>query len=154
MKITLRPIDETNREAVVNLSVRKDQPFIANNQRSLEQAEETEDELPGVARPFAVYAEERPVGFAMFAFDEDCEDPDSRYWLWRFMIDQNEQGKGYGQAALAEIIRYFRENGADMILLSTKAENEAGLHLYHKFGFQETGGMNNDEIVLRLMLDP
>jgi diamine N-acetyltransferase len=154
MEITLQAIDETNREAVIGLSVREDQPFIANNQRSLEQAEETDDEMPGVARPFAVCADGRPVGFTMFAFDEEYEDPDSRYWLWRFMIDQNEQGKGYGQAAMAEIIRYFRENGADMILLSTKAENEAGLHLYHKFGFQETGGMNNDEIVLKLVLDP
>ena len=152
MKITLIPIDETNREAVTALSVREDQPFIANNQRSLEQAEETDEEMPGVARPFAVCADGRLVGFTMFAFDEEYEDPDSRYWLWRFMIDQNEQGKGYGQAALSAIIRYFRENGADMILLSTKPENELALHVYHKFGFRETGGMNNDEIVLRLML--
>ena len=152
MKITLQAIDETNREAVIGLSVRKNQPFIANNQRSLEQAEETDEELPGVARPFAVCADGRLVGFTMFAFDEEYEDPDSRYWLWRFMIDRNEQGKGYGQAALSEIIRYFRENGADMILLSTKPENERALHVYHKFGFRETGGMNNDEIVLRLML--
>ena len=35
------------------------------------------------------------------------EDEDDRYWLWRFMIDQHEQGKGYGQASLAEIIKYF-----------------------------------------------
>ena len=152
MEITLQAIDETNREAVIALSVREDQPFIANNQRSLEQAEETDEEMPGVARPFAVCADGRIIGFTMFAFDEEYEDPDSRYWLWRFMIDRNEQGKGYGQAALAEIIRYFRENGADMILLSTEPENELALHVYHKFGFRETGGMNNDEIVLRLML--
>ncbi len=29
----------------------------------------------------------------MFAFDEDYEDPDDRYWLWRFMIDEKLQGK-------------------------------------------------------------
>ena len=88
----------------------------------------------------------------MFAFEPEAEDEDDRYWLWRLMIDQNEQNKGYGQAALAEIIRYFKDKGADRILLSTEPENECGLHLYHKAGFAETGEMNGDEIVLRLDL--
>ncbi|MBO4339474.1 MAG: GNAT family N-acetyltransferase [Clostridiales bacterium] len=151
-EITLKPVDDTNRETVINLSVRDDQPFIATNLRSLEQAEEANAECPGLARPFAVYAGERIVGFTMFAFDEKYEDPNDRYWLWRFMIDKNEQGKGYGMAALKEIIRYFKDNGADMILLSTEPENERGLHLYHKLGFKETGEMNDGETVLKLML--
>ena len=72
--------------------------------------------------------------------------------IWRFMIDKNEQGKGYGQAALSEIIRYFKENGADMLYLSTEPENELGLHIYHKFGFRETGIFNEDEAVLMRMM--
>ena len=88
----------------------------------------------------------------MFAFDEDEDDADDRYWLWRFMIDQNEQGKGYGQAALAEIIRYFADNGADRVLLSTEPENECGVHIYHKAGFIETGVIDDSEAVMKLML--
>ena len=88
----------------------------------------------------------------MFAFEEDYEDPESRYWLWRFMIDRNYQGKGYGKAALTEIIKYFRENSANSITLSTEPENKTGLHIYHQFGFKETGAMNDDEIELRLVL--
>jgi diamine N-acetyltransferase len=152
MKITLKPVDETNREEILHLSVFNDQPFIATNKRSLEQAEETNKECPGVAGPFGIYADDRLVGFTMFAFDEEYEDPSDRYWLWRFMIDKNEQGKGYGKAALEEIIKYFRNNGADMILLSTEPENERALHVYHKYGFKETGEMNDDEIVLKLLL--
>ena len=68
------------------------------------------------------------------------------------MIDRNEQGKGYGQAALQEIIRYFRALGADRILLSTEPENECGLHVYHKAGFRETGCIDCGEAVLRLWL--
>ena len=45
MNISLRPIDETNREAVLALSVREDQPFVASNKRSLEQFAETEKNL-------------------------------------------------------------------------------------------------------------
>ena len=152
MKIKLIPINDDNREAVLALSVRKDQPFVASNQVSLRQAAETNAEHPGVARPFAIYAEDRLVGFCMFVFNPEDEDEDDRYWLWRFMIDQREQGKGYGQAALAEIIRYFKDNGADRLYLSTEPENEVGLHVYHKFGFRETGIIGDGEAVLMQML--
>ena len=152
MKIRLAPVTDDNREAVLALSVREDQPFVARNEVSLRQADETNAESPGVARPFAIYADEKLVGFCMFAFDPEAEDPDDRYWLWRFMIDKNEQGKGYGQAALSEIIRYFKENGADMLYLSTEPENELGLHIYHKFGFRETGVVNEGEAVLMRMM--
>ena len=152
MKIELRPVDDGNREAVLALSVREDQPFVAPNNVSLRQAEETNAEEPGVARPFAIYADGRPVGFTMFAFAPEAEDPEDRYWLWRFMIDKNEQGKGCGQAALAEIIRYFKKNGADRLYLSTEPENEPGLHVYRKFGFHETGIISDGEAVMMRML--
>ena len=152
MIIKLEPINDENREAVLALSVREDQPFVARNDVSLRQAAETNAEYPGVARPFAIYADDRLVGFCMFAFAPEAEIPEDRYWLWRFMIDKNEQGKGYGQAALQEIIRYFKENGADRLYLSTEPENERGLHIYHKAGFRETGAVSDDEAVLMRML--
>ena len=152
MKIILKPIDDTNREAVLKLTVREDQPFVAPNDVSLRQADEANAEDPGVARPFAIYADEKLVGFCMFAFDPEEENPDDRYWLWRFMIDKSEQGKGYGQAALAEIIKYFRDNGADQLWLSTEPENECGVHVYHKAGFKETGDIDDGEAVFALML--
>ncbi len=152
MKITLRPIDDTNREAVIALDVREDQPFVAPNDVSLRQFAETEEEAPGVARPFAIYADEELVGFCMVIFDPDDEDEEDRYYLWRFMIDKRYQGRGYGQAALDEIIRYFKENGADRLYLSTEPENELGLHVYHKAGFKETGVISDGEAVLMRML--
>ena len=145
MKISLVPIDDTNREAVIELSVREDQPFVAPNEYSLKQAEETNAKYPGVARPFAIHADGRLVGFCMFAFAPEAEDEDDRYWLWRFMIDKSEQGKGYGQAALTEIIKYFRDNGAGRLYLSTEPENAAGMHIYHKFGFRETGEIDEED---------
>ena len=152
MIIKLETINDNNREAVLALTVREDQPFVASNGYSLKEAEETNQEHPGTARPFAIYADDRLVGFCMFAFDPEDEDEDDRYWLWRFMIDKSEQGKGYGQAALQEIIKYFKENGADRLFLSTAPENELGLHLYHKAGFRETGIIDGGEAVLMRML--
>ncbi len=153
MIIKLEPVNEYNKDAVLALSVRKDQPFVATNEVSLREAAETNEENPGAARPFAIYADERLVGFCMFAVDPENDDENDRYYLWRFMIDKAEQGKGYGQAALAEIIRYFRALGADRILLSTEPENERGLHVYHKAGFRETGCIDCGEAVLRLWLE-
>ena len=122
--------------------------YIASNKKSLQEAKKN----PAVARPYAIYIDQRLVGFTMFAFDEGCEDPGGRYWLWRFMIDKNMQGKGFGSAALKEIIRYFKEHGADSIRLSTKESNVRALSLYHRFGFRENGEMNDEEIVLQLDL--
>ena len=90
MKINLIPVDDDNREAVLALSVREDQPFVAPNDVSLRQAEEANAEAPGTARPFAICADGKLVGFCMFAFSPEARDPEDRYWLWRFMIDQNE----------------------------------------------------------------
>ena len=152
MIIKLEPVNDSNRDAVLALSVREDQPFVATNEVSLRQAAETNEERPGTARPFAIHADGRLVGFCMFAVDPEDEDEDDRYYLWRFMIDKTEQGKGCGQAALAEIIRYFRALGADRILLSTEPENERGLHVYHKAGFRETGEIEDGEAILVLKL--
>lgn len=152
MIIKLEPINDNNREAVLALSVREDQPFVATNEVSLRQADETNAEYPGVARPFGIYADNRLVGFCMLAVNLEEEDEDDRCYLWRFMIDQNEQGKGYGQAALKEIIRYFRDLGGERVLLSTEPENERGLHVYHKAGFLDTGCIDDGEAVLRLFL--
>lgn len=148
MKIELREIDEDNRGECLALRVSPAQAaYIAGNARSLAQAEEA----PEIARPFAVYAGEKMVGFAMFAFDE-ADNEGENYWLWRFMVDASQQGKGYGSAALVEIIRYFKENGADKITLSTKPDNVRALGLYHKFGFRENGRRNGEELVLYLPL--
>lgn len=145
--VELREITDTNIEECCSLTVGESQrEYIASNRDSLATAKES----PEIARPYAIYIDNRMVGFTMFAFDEEYEDPDDRHWLWRFMIDEKLQGKGYGSLALKEIISYFQKNGANNITLSTKESNQSALALYHKFGFRETGDMNDGEIVLRL----
>ena len=151
MNLELRTIDETNKATVELLEVSDSQKqYIASNKYSLETA--TSEEYRAIARPFAIYADGKIIGFTMFAFELTSSDPNDRYWLWRFMIDKNAQGNGYGSVALEKIVDYFRNHGADHILLSTKESNTSALSLYHKYQFSETGEMNDDEIVLRLNL--
>lgn len=149
MNITLKKITDQNRQECIALKVTPAQSkYIASNEASLKTAQENED----VARPFAIYADDKMAGFTMFAWDENNEDPEDKYWLWRFMIDQSLQGNGYGHLALKEIIQYFKENGVDIITLSTKLDNKIALSLYHQFGFKENGEMNDEEIILKLHL--
>ena len=147
MKIELRELTEENLQECFKLQVAENQKqYIDSNENSWNAAKENAD----VARPFAIYCDGEMVGFTMFAFDEEYEDPNDRYWLWRFMIDESLQGKGYGKAALEVIIQYFKEHGANNIRLSTKETNVGALSLYHRAGFRDTGEMNDEEIVLQL----
>ena len=149
MKIALKKITEQNKQECFSLKVTSAQSeYIASNENSLNEAQENAE----VARPFAIYADDKMIGFTMFAWDEKNEDPEDKYWIWRFMIDKSLQGKGYGHLALKEIIKYFKDNGADIITLSTKESNKKALSLYHQFGFKENGEMNDEEIVLKLFL--
>ena len=149
IKIELVSLSENNLKQCFKLKVTGNQKqYIASNEDSWKAAKENEK----VARPFALYCDGKMVGFTMFAFDEDYEDPDDRYWLWRLMIDESLQGKGYGTAALQVIIRYFKDHGANNIRLSTKDTNTNALSMYRKAGFIDTGEMNGEEIVLQLDL--
>ena len=147
MKIELRPLDDSNKSDCLSLKVSEAQSeYIAANESSLEAAKEHAD----VARPFIIYADDVAVGFAMFAFEPDYEDPDDRYWLWRFMIDEKYQGQGCGKEALKQIIAYFKENGATNIRLSTKESNVNAIRLYRSFGFEPNGDENDGETVFEL----
>lgn len=148
MNIELKTIDPCNWDDVERLKVSDQQKqYIASNKDSLITSRAIA--YKEIARPFAIYAQGRIVGFAMFAFDLASQDPEDRYWLWRFMIDKHMQGNGYGSAALEKIIEYFQNQGANHLMLSTKPSNTAALSLYRKFQFAETGERNEDEIVLR-----
>ena len=69
-----------------------------------------------------------------------------------FAFDEELQGNGYGTVALQVIIKYFKDHGANNIRLSTKESNDRALTMYRKAGFQDTGEMNDEEIVLQLDL--
>lgn len=149
MNIRLADLTEDNIRQCFELETASSQmQYIASNEDSWRAAKENEK----IARPFAIYCNEKMVGFTMLAFDEEYEDLNDRYWLWRFMIDEKFQGNGYGTAALQAIIQYFRDHGANNIRLSTKETNTAALSMYRKAGFRDTGEMNGEEIVLQLNL--
>jgi diamine N-acetyltransferase len=146
--ISMRPVDQSNYEECIELSVGPGQEgFVAPNVRSLADAYVWRDG----AEPFAVYADDQVVGFALLYPLTDGEDaPPRGYILVRLMIDSRFQGHGYGRDALAAIVENVRERGLTTIRLSVVPENEQALEFYRRNGFAETGETEGREIVMEL----
>ncbi len=80
------------------------------------------------------------VGFTLFGIDED----DHEYWMYRMMIDQQHQGKGFGKQAIQLVIddiRSMKEERHQTITLSYEPSNEHAKRVYEKMGFQEIDGL-------------
>ena len=98
-----------------------------------------------------IYADEKMVGYVMVIYDYDVPE----YDIWHMMIDEAEQGKGYGSAALALILDYIKAKpfgSSDRVALTCNKENENASALYQKLGFAPTGAEDEDEIEMALTL--
>lgn len=144
-EVTLREITEETLKSVLQLEVSENQKqFVANNAVSIAQAYFSKH-----AWFRAIYADDMPVGFVMLYLDED----EPVYAVWRFMIDQNHQGKGYGRQAMSQTIRFVRTlPDAQELYLSYLPEEGSPLPFYRKMGFEETGEWEGKEKVMKLVL--
>jgi len=131
--VELRTITKENLEEVLNLSVLEDQEsFVSSTVYSLAEAYAYRE----TAFPFAVYADNSIVGFIMLGYYE----AKNQYTLWKFLIDKNHQGKGYGREALIKGIKYLKDRfGIREIYTGVALGNERAKHLYRSIGFKETG---------------
>lgn len=143
--VALREITKDTVDAILALAVAPEQNiFVANNAFSIAQAH-----FEPKAWFRAIYADETPVGFIML-FD-DADKPE--YFLWRLMLDTRHQGKGYGRQAIARLVEYVRTRpNARELLVSYHPGDGSPRDFYLKLGFQETGQVEDGEIVLRLPL--
>ncbi|KSV65630.1 hypothetical protein N185_33240 [Sinorhizobium sp. GW3] len=140
--IAVNLVTHEDHDCVRSLRVSEDQSsFVASNEASLEEAEDN----PACV-PLIILGDGKPVGFAMYALDEE----DGNYWIYRLMIDARFQGKGYGRAALRRIIGLIAEQpDCSCVVLGVKPQNERARRLYESAGFRLTGDMIDGEIVLR-----
>ena len=105
LMISLRSIDDANREAVEALDVSPEQQrFVSNAADSIREAA---GDRMGAHCYWAIYADETPVGFVMISDDVGGPGYFPQY-LWKLFIDERHQGRGYGTATLDLIADYFR----------------------------------------------
>jgi diamine N-acetyltransferase len=87
------------------------------------------------------------IGYVMVIYDYDVPE----YDIWHMMIDRSAQGRGYGNAALDQVIDYIRTKpfgASDRVALTCNRDNPAAHRLYERKGFRATGVEDEDEIEL------
>ena len=159
--LRLEKIHGQNVWDILRLKVAENQRhFVSSNDRSIIEAYTT-IAGNGYAFPFGIYDDDTPVGFLMIGFGTDDYWDDAppiaagNYNLWRLMIDEKHQKKGYGREAVKLALDFINTlpcGKAEYCWLSYEPENEVARRLYHSFGFEETGEKDCDELIAVLKL--
>lgn len=148
-EIKLVRIDESNFIQAFHLKLKDGQEkYVSHPIRSLAQAYVYYNQCC----PFGIYLDEKMIGYVMVIYDYDLEE----YNIWHMMIDREYQDKGYGQMAMEKCLSYIKTKpfgSSCKVVLTCNKENFGAMHLYSKFGFSETGQMDDDEMELALMME-
>ena len=146
--VELRDVTAGNRREVAGLMLDLEQEeLVASNAESLDEALSDPD-----ARPRAIYAGGRVVGFLMYDAGDPDDDPREAL-IYRFMIDRAHQSMGYGRAALARAIDEIRAiPGVKKVSISYVPDNPTAKAFYASFGFVEVGVDDDDEMIAELAL--
>ena len=139
--VTLGEITHENFWDVISLSVSPEQEkLVLNNAVSIAQAKVQPECIP-----LAICSGDTPVGFLMYCVDRD----DGEYWLYRLMIDQRHQGKGYGRQAMEQLIDTVKtDKSRHRMFLGVHRDGGASVKLYESLGFVFTGDVCGDEHIM------
>jgi diamine N-acetyltransferase len=151
--VSLEEITAQTVRAVTDLRVSaQQQAYVASNAVSIAQAY-----FHPEAWFRAICVDDEPVGFVML------EDPTLLAdWLgiapiaiWRFMIDERYQHRGYGRAALRLVVAHARTRpGQTRLRTSCVPGPHSPIGFYEAYGFRRTGEVDDGEEVLELPLRP
>jgi diamine N-acetyltransferase len=146
-EVTLREITKENLGSILRLKVAPEQEqFVASNAVSLAQAH-FEPELPYFR---AIYAGDVPVGFLMLEYNAEKQ----FYALWRLMIDNQYQKRGYGRKALDLLFAHLKTLPKSDVLYTSCLPAEGGPGLfYEKMGFVYTGTGDEEDGELYMRRD-
>lgn len=144
--VELRAITEENFLDAFHLKLAPGQEdYVSHPIRSLAQAYVYRNQC----QPFGIYAAEKMVGYVMVIYDYDIPE----YDIWHMMIDEAEQGHGYGSEALDRVIEYIRTKpfgDSGRVALTCNKNNSVARKLYENKGFSAIGNEYEDEIELAM----
>lgn len=144
------PVNESNIAEVARL-------HISSLQKGMvETVEECFSEAQQLSlwRPVAISKGNELIGFAMYGLWKN-EGENGRVWLDRFLIDECQQGKGYANLVLPNILKHIAdEYQCEKIYLSVYDNNTVAIHLYEKFGFLRNGetDINGEKVMMCTVL--
>lgn len=137
MSVTLRDITGDNYFQVLDLKISPEQEaakFVSPVVRSLADAWFYREE--GITYPKAIYAKDDLVGFIMYDLDTE----EQQVFIWRFLIDQRYQGKGYGRQTIETVLAMAKEQAKITKVVADYVDgNEPMKKILLDLGFEETG---------------
>ena len=153
--VTLREITDENRREILAVRVAQaQQRFVGAVAGALVDAEEIPEGKPWYR---AIYADDQPVGFVMLSWNVTPEPPRiiGPWFLWKLLIDERHQRRGYGGETVRLVADIVRANGAAELLTSCVVGDGGPEPFYRRIGFSPTGEHDeNGEIILALDLRP
>ena len=155
MPLSVQPVTKKNWRELSNLRVREDQKnFVAPNVYSIAESQFGYDH-PQDGHwdmvPYGIYDSDQPVGFLMIGCN--LSHPRIQGFVIRLMVDENQQGKGYGKFGMNWIPDHFRKDERiQRIGISYEPENEVARKLYASLGFVETGEIDHGEVIAELQI--
>lgn len=147
MTIHLKIVTRENWEEAIKLEVDKEQlSFVPSVAVSIAKVYIKPDGENVEYIPFAIYDDQKMVGFIMHAFEEHTT---NSYWINGFLIDKQFQGNGYGKLAFAEMIKWIVNKFSQCIeiRLTVHKDNKLAMNLYKQTGFNPTGNYFGEEEV-------
>lgn len=134
--ISIKPLNKNNWNIVRKLELREDQrDFLPPNVVSIAQSKVYPDDIPEV-----IYSGEEVVGFILSGVQDD-----GKFFILRFMLDKECQGRGLGTDALS---LFLSKSSATEIYTSVEPENTVAHSFFIKCGFKDTGELDHGEKVL------
>lgn len=145
MDLNFQEVTKENWVECIGMRVNKEQEaFVASNAYSL-----VETQYVGGLYPLCIYDGDQMVGFMMWQEDEEDHD----LGMCRLMIDQRFQNRGYGRASVIKLMDMIRTKyGHAPFYTSFEPENTIAGKLYGSLGFEETGDLLGDEILMKAQL--
>lgn len=151
--VELAEITPANVDDVYRLAVhRSQQRFVASVPGSFADALIPDvDDGGGALVPWfrAILADGEPAGFVMMA-EPTATNPDP--YLWRLLIDRRHQRRGIGTMVLDLLAERYRAQGHRRLVTSYVPAHGGPAAVYHRYGFVDTGEIDDDELVSALML--
>ena len=144
MNVTLQPINEHNFLDAFHLELAPGQEaFVSSPIRSLAQAYVYRNQCT----PFGIYDGDTMVGYVMVIYDYDVPE----YDVWHLMIDARYQHRGFGRAAMEQVLAYIAAKpfgDSPRVAMTCHQDNTAALRLYESLGFAPTGTRDEAEVEL------
>lgn len=144
--IRLEIVDEDNFDEVLAIQLaRKDQRRVASVEYSLAQAWLYRDDR--LLSPYAILSNQKVVGFLLLSIT-----PENTYFIWRLLIDQRYQNRGYGKEVIQWVLdRAKKDEKCPKITASYVIGNHKMRYILEKFGFQPIGMVGNEMKMERLV---